>query len=206
MRPFSHGECPNGSGKTGQISLVSIAAQSAGEGWDMQSLDDAFSPLGRGALYSFRDWPNPRRAKAWRGRLHHLASRRTVHICRDVGARAFTKDTAIRNTPFGIYTRLRSHASRRRSGDQFCVYVADRLVLPTLPQPEIASIAAGDHQMDAFVPRLIHDHLSYRFVVVPDGATAFATEASIKAGDWEYGKPFLNPDSGGIGPRSSITK
>src|SRR3954454_17261883 len=31
--------------------------------------------------------------------------------------------------PFG---RLASHASGRRSGDQFCVYVCDRLVLPAL--------------------------------------------------------------------------
>jgi hypothetical protein len=81
-----------------------------------------------------------------------------------------------------IYTRLRSHASGRRSGDQFCVYVADRLVLPTLSQSEIASIAAGEHQMDAFIRRFIHEHLSYRFVVVPDGAAAFAAEASIKTG------------------------
>src|SRR5215471_5620178 len=52
------------------------------------------------------------------------------------------------NTPFGLYTRLHSHASGRRSGDQFCVYVADRLVLPSLSQEEIASIASARHQMD----------------------------------------------------------
>ena len=32
----------------------------------------------------------------------------------------------------GLYSRLNSHALGWRSGDQFCVYVADRLVLPTL--------------------------------------------------------------------------
>ncbi len=45
-----------------------------------------------------------------------------------MSGRGITKDTATRNTPFGIYIRLRSHASGRRSGDQFCVYVAGRLV------------------------------------------------------------------------------
>ena len=30
----------------------------------------------------------------------------------------------------GPWGRLSSHASGRRSGDQFCVYVSDRLVLP----------------------------------------------------------------------------
>jgi hypothetical protein len=32
----------------------------------------------------------------------------------------------------------------RRSGDQFCVYVADRLVLPTLSQDDIMAIAGKD--------------------------------------------------------------
>ncbi len=36
----------------------------------------------------------------------------------------------------GLWGRLNSHASGRRSGDQFYVYVADRLVLPRLaPEP-----------------------------------------------------------------------
>ena len=91
------------------------------------------------------------------------------------------------------YTRLRSHASGRRSGDQFCVYVADRLVLPTLTQADIAAIASGRHQMDAFVRRYIHENLSYRFVMVPDGATAYTVEAAIKSGKWEHGRPLLNP-------------
>jgi hypothetical protein len=35
------------------------------------------------------------------------------------------------------------HASGRRSGDRFCVYVADRLVLPTLSQEDITAIGSG---------------------------------------------------------------
>jgi len=42
--------------------------------------------------------------------------------------------------PSTLYTRLRSHASGRRSGDQFCIYVADRFVLPTLSQEDIMAI------------------------------------------------------------------
>jgi hypothetical protein len=51
-----------------------------------------------------------------------------------------------------------SHAGGRRSADQFCVYVADRLVLPVLTQEDIAAIASGRHQMDAFVRRYIHEN------------------------------------------------
>jgi hypothetical protein len=124
--------------------------------------------------------------------LHHLAQGWPFHLRRHVWTRD-TAETIRRNTPRGIYTRLRSHASGRRSGDQFCVYVADRLVLPTLTQQDIADIASGRHQMDAFVRRYIHENLSYRFVMLTDGAAAYAVEAAIKSGEWEHGRPLLNP-------------
>jgi hypothetical protein len=107
--------------------------------------------------------------------------------------RGITDQTAIRNSPLGLYTRLASHASGRRSGDQFYVYVADRLVLQTLSQADIAAISSSDHQLDAFVRRYIHQNLRYRFLMVPDGATGDRIEAAIKNGDRGYGRPLLNP-------------
>jgi hypothetical protein len=71
--------------------------------------------------------------------------------------------------------------------------VADRLILPTLSSEDIAAIASGRHQLDAVVRRYIHDNLSYRFVILPDGAAAYALEATIKDGKWEHGRPLLNP-------------
>ena len=47
--------------------------------------------------------------------------------------------------------------------------------------------------MDAFVRRYIHENLSYRFVMLPDGAAAYALETAIKSGGWEHGRPLLNP-------------
>jgi hypothetical protein len=158
----------------------------------MVELSEVVSVLSRGPLYSFRDWPNrgvPRHGAGVYTIWHHDG--RFVYV--GMSGRGITKETVARNTPHGIYTRLRSHASGRRSGDQFCVYVADRLVLSTLSQSEIASITAGDHQMDAFVRRYIHENLCYRFCRLADGATAFAAEASIKTGNWEFGRPILNP-------------
>ena len=43
----------------------------------------------------------------------------------------------------GLRDRLNSHASGRRSGDQFCVYVCDRFVVPTLTVDQQAQIANG---------------------------------------------------------------
>jgi hypothetical protein len=83
--------------------------------------------------------------------------------------------------------------SESDSGDQFCVYVADRFVLPSLTQEEITAIASGRHQMDAFVRRYIHETLSYRFVILSNGKDALALETAIKSGEWEPGRPLLNP-------------
>ena len=70
-----------------------------------------------------------------------------------MSGRGITANIIRRNAPQGIYTRLQSHASGRRSGNQLSVYVADRLVLPSLSQEDITAIASGRHQMDAFVRR-----------------------------------------------------
>jgi hypothetical protein len=84
--------------------------------------------------------------------------------------------------PRGIYTRLHSRAGGRRSGDQFCVYVADRFVLPQLTGEDVASIASGRHQMDAMIRKYIHEHLGCRFCTLPSGREALAVEALVKAG------------------------
>ena len=43
---------------------------------------------------------------------------------------------------YGIYNRLNSHASGRLSGDQFCVYVANRLVIPELDHKDLEMFAS----------------------------------------------------------------
>src|SRR5215203_6780390 len=51
----------------------------------------------------------------------------------------------------GLASRLRSHASGRRSGDQFCVYVADHYVLPDLTREQIEAIRDSRLSMDTLV-------------------------------------------------------
>jgi hypothetical protein len=148
--------------------------------------------LTHGAAYSFADWPNSHVPTFGAG-VYTVWHQDGRFIYVGMSGRGMTADTLRRNTPHGIHTRLRSHASGRRSGDQFCVYVADRLVLPTLTQENIADIASGRHQLDAFVRRYIHENLYYRFKILPDGATAYAVEAAIKKGEWPHGRPLLNP-------------
>src|SRR4249920_2678367 len=133
--------------------------------------------------YVFADWPN-KAVPTFGAGVYTIWHRDGRFIYVGMSGRGMTRETIRRNTPQGIYTRLQSHASGRRSGDQFCVYVADLLVLPALSQEHIAAIASGRHQMDAFVRRYIHENLSYRFVMLRDGAAAYAVETTIKNGEW----------------------
>ncbi len=94
----------------------------------------------------------------------------------------------------GLVQRLGSHASGRRSSDQFCVYVADRLVLPELTEEDIRRIAKGEKALfDNLIKDYIAVHLLYRFVVTEDGQTASGIEAEVKTGVLSAGKPLLNP-------------
>lgn len=110
----------------------------------------------------------------------------------------------VRRPPLGRFSRyphrLGSHRHRppsttagRRSGDQFNVYVADRLVLPTLTPGQIADIASGRIQLDALIRDFNRRELAFRFAVVTDGATASSVESDIRRGALEAGSPFLNP-------------
>ena len=90
-----------------------------------------------------------------------------------------------------------SHASGRRSGDQFCVHVADRLVMPVLARDEVEAIAAGRASFDRRLRDFVRDRMGYRFVVLPSGAEARAVEATLRAGRWALGTPVLNPSRRG---------
>ena len=153
---------------------------------------DVATALASGDSHSFSDWPNPAVPRFGAG-VYTVWHTDGGFIYVGMSGRGITQETATRNSPLGLYTRLASHASGRRSGDQFCVYVADRLVLPTLSPLDIAAISAGQHLMDAVVRRYIHENLRYRFLMVADGATGYRIEATIKDGDWESGRPLLNP-------------
>ncbi|MCP1834165.1 hypothetical protein J2R76_002502 [Bradyrhizobium sp. USDA 4532] len=158
----------------------------------MTLLPKYVGPLADGTAHQFSQWPNQEVPKFGAG-VYTIWHRDGRFVYVGMSGRGISEATAPRGTPHGIYTRLHSHASGRRSGDQFCVYVADRFVLPILTQDDIAAIASGRHQMDAYVRRHIHESLLYRYVIVQDGKTALAIEAAIKSGSWKAGRPILNP-------------
>jgi hypothetical protein len=148
-----------------------------------------------GPSSQFRDWPNPSVPLVAAGVYTIWDGARLIYA--GMAGRSLTREaiTEGRRTVMvkGLRQRLGSHASGRRSSDQFCVYVADRLVLATLSSSEIAQIAAGELSLDARVRRYIHERLSYRWVEMPDGASAYGLEVQICRGLLAAGPPFLNP-------------
>jgi hypothetical protein len=95
----------------------------------------------------------------------------------------------------GLWTRLDSHASGRRSGDQFCIYVCDRLVIPTLAPEQIQAVGAGTLSLDAMTKQYIRGLLSYRFVATTDSTSAFRLERLVQGGELDAGSPILIRDS-----------
>ena len=153
-------------------------------------MDQHLEELRSGPLYPFADWPNP--AVPRHGAGVYTIWREDLLVYVGMSGRGITAETPVRDSPRGIFTRLNAHAGGRRSGDQFCVYVADRLVLPGLTAVEIKSVADARLIFDDLVRRYVRAQLAYRFTIVPDGATAFGLEDQVKRG--ALGQlPMLNP-------------
>src|SRR5689334_11504760 len=106
------------------------------------TLSEAPTPLATGSLFRFADWPNPAVPKFGAG-AYTILHRDGRLIYAWMSGRSIKADTTAPGRAYGIYTRLHSHASGRRSGDQFCVYVADRLVLPTLSAEDMERNSAA---------------------------------------------------------------
>lgn len=94
---------------------------------------------------------------------------------------------------YGLVKRLQSHASGRLSGDQFCVYVANRLVVPMLVPAQLTLFASGELRLDALTRSYIREHFSYSYVLVDTSSEAYALELRARSGKTFGVKPLLNP-------------
>ena len=163
----------------------------------MDSTEKQLHQLKNGPLHHFSDWPNkdmPRAAAGvysiWNksndfvyvGMAGHGKSAEDIQTALEIG-----KTTGLRD-------RLNSHASGRRSGDQFCVYVQDLLILPRLTPDDIDQVVTRQLTLDRLVRDYVHEHLSYRYVITPDGKAALELERQVIAGALGD-HPILNPPS-----------
>jgi hypothetical protein len=85
-----------------------------------------------------------------------------------------------------------SHASGRRSGDQFCVYIHDYFVIPELIKN--GSFEPSRGILDKLTKNYIQSHLIYRFLAYESDDSDVIVrnlEKRIQAGACGT-KPFLN--------------
>ena len=154
----------------------------SGVGDQQRQLDQ----LRSGQLHWFKNWPNAE-ASSTRAGVYTVWDTEGRFIYVGMSGRGVALNDAR-----GLSTRLASHAAGRRSGDQFCIYVADRLVLPSLTAEQIADIGCGRLQLDTLVRGYIRDRLAYRFISAEDGKQAYEVENAIKRGALGE-RPLLNP-------------
>ena len=109
--------------------------------------------------FPFATWPNPGVPAVAAG-VYAIWKDSELIYCGMSGREIDSKGKAAPKK-YGLVTRLNSHASGRLSGDQFCVYVANRYVIPSLKAEELQLFASGALTLDARTRTFIHDHLDY---------------------------------------------
>ena len=140
--------------------------------------------LQEGPGFRFADWPSdqvPRRAAGvytvWR-------DDEFIYVGMS-GRGAEAEDFVVSggsDKAMGLWTRLNSHASGRRSGDQFNIYICDRFIVPVLTPDEQQQIGSGRLLLDQLTKRFIRENLSYRFTVCRNRPEALAAERAIRRG------------------------
>lgn len=139
--------------------------------------------------YKFSDWPNKLIPSVAAG-IYAIWNGNELFYC-GMSGREIEKN--LHKNRYGLVTRLHSHSTGRLSGDQFCVYVANRLVIPSLKQSDLPSFANGQLKLDGLTKLYIHDHLDYQYVLVESSTEAYALEIKARNGELFGQKPRLNP-------------
>lgn len=141
--------------------------------------------------FQFADWPNKTIPPVAAG-VYAIWNGDKLFYC-GMSGRQIEQAIAQGKKKYGLITRLSSHASGRLSGDQFCVYVANRLVVPELKQEELKKFATGELKLDELTKAFIHDHLDYQYVLVESSSEAYSVEDRARKGEIFGRKPLLNP-------------
>jgi len=131
--------------------------------------------LVNGPDFRFASWPNDRVPRRAAGVYTIWREQEFLYVGmsgRGAKAEDFVTGQGHEDQAKGLWTRLSSHASGRRSGDQFNVYICDRFVVPSLTPRQQQDIGEGRLLLDQMTRDFIRGHLSYRFMIYPSGAEA----------------------------------
>jgi len=141
--------------------------------------------------YKFSDWPN-REIPLIAAGVYAIWHDDKLIYC-GMSGRKIEKAVKDNKNKYGLITRLNSHAQGRLSGNQFCVYVANRLVIPTLSINDLSKFATGEYKLDYMTKKYIHSNLEYQYLIVDTSSDAYHIENTARAGELFNQKPLLNP-------------
>ena len=127
----------------------------------MPNLDELWYQLNRQPVHAFADCPNREIPKGKPGVYLVYRVSKWIYI-----------GMSFKN----LQSRLNQHASGRRSGDQFCVYLGDRLVMPKLDVDQMKGVFSGEVSLDDEIRKFVRSQLSYRYLLVQDDPTARSLE------------------------------
>jgi len=142
--------------------------------------------------YRFSDWPNAEIPMITAG-LYVIWDDKQLVYCGMSGREIEKYKYSNSKKKYGLINRLNSHASGRLSGDQFCVYVANRIVIPSLEPELLEQFRDGTMNLDRLTKRYVHDRLEYQYALVESSAEAFVAENLCRNGTVFGVKPYLNP-------------
>ncbi len=144
--------------------------------------------LAIGDVHWFADWPCgevPRFGSI----VYSIWNRNLEFMYVGMSGRGFGGGSGQKKGPWG---RLNSHASGKRSGDQFCIYVHDVLVIHSLHN-RLEEVRMRTLSLDQATRTFIRENLGFRWVAVTTGSEALKIERLIQRGRTTLGRPFLNP-------------
>jgi hypothetical protein len=127
----------------------------------MPDLEQLWDELNQQLVHRFADWPNKEVPKGKPG----------VYLIYQGNDLKYVGMASA-----NLYGRLNQHARGKRSGDQFCVYVGDRLVMPKLGIDQMKGVFSGDYSLDDAIKEFVRSKLSYRYLLVTNDPTARVLE------------------------------
>lgn len=142
-------------------------------------------------IFDFKDWPN-RKIPLVAAGVYSIWHESRLIYCGMAGPE-IEKAIFQNKKKYGLYSRLHSHASGRLGGDQFCVYVANRIIIPDLKEIDLQKFRSGELTLDLLAREYIQEYLSYQYCVLESSKETRELEIAARRGVVFNERPFLNP-------------
>ena len=152
---------------------------------------EEISHLFDGPEYSFQSRPDDPIPDSCAGVYTIWEGERFLYV--GIAGRDLTKPS--KSKVRGLKQRLRTHWKGGLGGDQFAVYVFERITAPQLKPSQLKAMGKGELTLIELNQDYIQNRLSFRFIETPNYARAMKIEKLLKKGEFQNRpKPFLNPN------------